>query len=147
MVTRFCVLVSCICWVFLTFDVPFDDSKFLRCIHLDMWSLTSVFWLVACVFSFCIIFDLCCTDVTSDDSKLLRCIHLDMWVTKFCVLVSCLVFCIIFDLCCTDVTSDDSCATLYRINDYFICSIFNSHEALYLLIAYWQCLGGVHRFL
>ena len=59
-------------------DVSSDDSKLLRCVHLDMWSLNFSFTVFELFY-----FDLCCTDVSSDDSKLLRCVYLDMWSLNF----------------------------------------------------------------
>ena len=72
--------VTCDMWSMSTFPVwmhPSEDSRFLRCTHLDMWSLNSMFRHVTC--------DVWSTSTfaarmhPSEDSKLLRCTHLNMW--------------------------------------------------------------------
>ena len=85
-VTKFyvlCVMFCSLFWCFLpTFAVlmhPSDDSKLLRCTHLDMWLLNSMNYVFCLAFCFDLLFRLllywCTHLMTARDVSTLKCVH------------------------------------------------------------------------
>ena len=119
-------------------DVPSDDSKSLRVVHLDVWSLTFLHLCVKCLVFWHLLYG--CPIWWQQIIEMRPSWRL---ITNFYVFVKCLVcyFNFFFNLYCTDVPFDDSkllsCVYLDIWSLTFMCEVFG---VLFIIVFFWPLL-------